>query len=357
MPTHSLLETTLHAVTPVDSQARARAEQRQSRLTKPAGSLGLLETVGNQLAAIQDNPRPALPSRGVLGVFAADHGVYAQGVSPWPQEISAQQLVNMCHGGTGVNALAGETGTQVWPIDIGIASDVPDAPGLRRHRVRSGTMDMTQGPAMTRDEAQRAVEVGIALANEAVDGGADILLTGELGICNTTAAAAVIAAITGKEAHQTTGRGAGSPDDMLARKVEVVAQALAVNSPNPDDPLDVLSKVGGLELAGMAGFMIGGAARAVPVVIDGVISCASALIAVGLAPHASDYLIAGHTGCEPGIQVALTHLEKEPLVDLGMRLGEGSGALVALSVIRCGARVLRDMSTFESSGVSGRIDA
>jgi len=350
----SLLSTTLHAVRPVDEQVRIAAQQRQAQLTKPEGSLGLLEAIGNQLAAIHGAVPAPVPSHGVLGVFAADHGVYDQGITPWPQEVTVQMLVNICYGGASVNALAPETGTQVWPIDVGVAAPVPDAPGLRRMRVRSGSDDFTRGPAMSRDEARTGLEAGISVAQEAVAGGADILLTGEVGLGNTTVAAAVIAAMTGSDPAATTGRGAGADEAMLARKVDAVHRAIAVNRPDPADPLGVLSQVGGLDIEGMAGLMIGGAAAGVPVVLDGVISCAAALIAVGLAPEVRGYLFAGHNGREPGIRVALDALGLPALVDLGLRLGEGSGALVALPIVRSGARILKDMATFAEAGVSGK---
>lgn len=350
----SLLATTMNAVVPPAAGALAAAEERQAQLTKPAGSLGRLETLGNRLAAIQGGLPVQVPQRPVLAVFAADHGVWAQGITPWPQEVTVQMLVNICHGGAAVNALAAETDCQVWPIDIGVATDVPEARGLRRHRVCPGTQDFSQGSAMTRAQAQTALEVGIAIARQAVAEGADILIPGEVGLGNTTAAAVVVAAMTGADPAETTGRGAGSDDAMLAHKIEVVRSSLALHRPEPTDPLGVLAAIGGLDQAGMAGMMIGGAAAGVPVLLDGVISCSAALIAVGLQPTVRDYLIAGHLGDEPGIRTALTGLRLEPLIDLGMRLGEGSGALVALSVVRHAARVLRDMATFAEAGVSGK---
>lgn len=352
----SLLGQTLADIQPIDTEALAAAEQRQGELTKPAGSLGHLESIGNQLSAITGQVPPAVPEHAVLGVFAGDHGVYAQKITPWPQEVTVQMLVNVAYGGASVNALAGETGAQVWPIDIGIAFDVPDAPGLRRHRIRNGTDDFTQGPAMSRGEAQAALEVGIMLANEAVDGGADALVTGEVGLGNTTAASALVAAFTGTDPELTTGRGAGSDDEMLAHKIAVVRAGLARHRPDPGDPLGVLAALGGLEQCGMAGFILGGAARRVPVILDGVISCSAALAAVAFNPLVREYLIAGHQGEEPGIRVALARLELPALVDLHLRLGEGSGGLVALSAVRCAARILRDMATFAEAGVAGRTD-
>lgn len=352
---NSLLANTLAAIAPTSPAIAAEAAERQGQLTKPPGSLGLLEQIGNQLATIYAQVPPPLPARPVLAVFAADHGSYRHGITPWPQEVTVQMLVNICHGGASINALAPETGAEIWPVDIGVANDVPEAPGLRRHRVRSGTDDFAAGPAMTREQAQQAVEVGIALANEAVAGGADILLTGEVGLGNTTAASALIAVLTAHDPAEVTGRGSGSDDAMLAKKVAVVNRALAINHPDATDPLGVLAAVGGLELAGMAGFILGGAANRVPVVLDGLLSCSAALVAAGLQPATRDYLIAGHHGEEPGIEVALATLGLPALVDLKLRLGEGSGALVALSAVRCAARLMRDMATFAEAGVAGKV--
>ncbi|BEH01331.1 Nicotinate-nucleotide--dimethylbenzimidazole phosphoribosyltransferase [bioreactor metagenome] len=352
----SLLGRTISSITPTDSKALAAAEDRQCQLTKPPGSLGLLEVIGCQLSAICGQVPPPVPTHPVLAVFAGDHGVYEQNITCWPQEVTVQMLINMCYGGASINALAPETGTQIWPVDIGLANGVPDAPGLRRLRVRSGTADFTQTSAMTREEAQRAIEVGIALADQAVAGGADVLLTGEVGLGNTTSASALIAAMTGTDPQLTTGRGAGSDDVMLQRKVDVVRRGIALHDPDPSDPLGVLAALGGLELAGMAGFMLGGAAHRVPVILDGVLSCSAALVATGLQPDLIGYLFAGHLGDEPGIKVALEALGLPALCDLELRLGEGSGALMALPIIRGAARVLRDMATFADAGVSGKVD-
>lgn len=352
----SPLGTTLASITPTNAEALAQAQERQNQLTKPPGSLGLLEVIGCQLSAITGEVPPPVPSHPVLAVFAADHGIFDQQITPWPQEVTVQMLINMCHGGASINALAPETGTEIWPIDIGIANGVPDAPSLRRRRVRNGTADFTQQPAMSLDEAQQALEVGIALADEAVAGGADVLLTGEVGLGNTTSAAALIAVLTGTDPELTTGRGSGSDEAMLNRKVDVIRRGLALHQPTADDPVGALAALGGLELAGMAGFMLGGAAHRVPVILDGVLSCASALIAAGLDPDVTGYLIAGHLGDEPGIRVALDKLGLPALCDLELRLGEGSGALMALSIVRASARVLRDMATFAEAGVSGKMD-
>lgn len=347
----SLLDRTISAITPVDEDARARAEQRQDSLTKPPRSLGYLETLGNQLSAISGQCPPPLPSNAVLGVFAGDHGIYHHKVSPWPQEVTIQMIANIAAGGASVNALAAETGTEVWAIDVGLVTPC-DAPGITSRRVRAGSRDFTVERALTADEATAALEIGIELATKAITDGAGALVPGEVGIGNTTSAAAIIAAATESDAREATGSGAGAQGEMLERKIDVVRQGLELHAPRPDDGLDILTALGGLDIAGMAGFILGGAAGKVPVVIDGVISSAAALIACALAPNTAGYLFIGHAGNEPGITLAGDKLGARPVLDLGMRLGEGSGALAALPIIRCAARILRDMSTFAEAGVT-----
>lgn len=331
----------------------AAAEAAQERLTKPSGSLGLLETVGNRLAAISGQCPPPVPEPATVGLFAGDHGVVAQGVTPWPQEVTGQMVANIAAGGAAVNVLSRQHGAEVLLTDVGVALPYPDVPGVRNRNVRLGTRDLAVEPALTREEAQRAVEVGIEAAREAVGAGARCLLTGEMGIGNTTPASALIAVFTGLAPAEVTGRGAGSDDAMLATKTRVIADALALHRPDPSDPLGVLAAVGGLEHAALAGFVLGGAAAGVPVVLDGVIACSAACVAVALAPDAGGYLLSGHAGAEPGIQAALAHLGLSPLVDLGLRLGEGTGAVLALPHLRAAARILREMATFDDVGIDG----
>jgi nicotinate-nucleotide--dimethylbenzimidazole phosphoribosyltransferase len=288
-----------------------------------------------------------------VAVFAADHGVHAQGVTPWPQEVTTQMVANFLAGGAVVNAIAAQAGAEVCVVDVGVAAEVPAAPGLLPRKVRPGTADMTTGPAMTRAEAELAVEVGIETARDLVAAGNRCLVTGDMGIANTTASAALAAVFTGAGAAEVTGRGTGVDDETLARKVEVVRRALERHQPDPSDPLGVLAAVGGLEHAALAGFMLGGAALRVPVVLDGVIACSAALVARALAPDVVTCLVAGHLSTEPGAARALAALGLRPLLDLDMRLGEGSGAVLALPVVQAAARVLRDVATFDSAGVSG----
>ena len=349
----SLLADTLAAVRPADAGAITQARERQERLTKPSGSLGVLEEVSVRLAGLAGECPPPLPEPAVVAVFAADHGVHAQGVTPWPQEVTAQMVANFLASGAVVNAIAAQAGAEVCVVDVGVAADLPPAPGLLPRKVRPGTADMTAGPAMSLDEAQRAVEAGIETARDLVAAGNRCLVTGDMGIANTTASAALIAVFTGAQAPEVTGRGTGIDDETWERKVSAVRRALARHQPDPAQPLAALASVGGLEHAALAGFMLGGAALRVPVVLDGVIACAAALVARALAPDVVDCLIAGHVSTEPGARRALTALGLRPLLDLDMRLGEGSGAALALPIVAAAARVLRDVATFDSAGVSG----
>ena len=352
-PPVSLLADTTSAIGPLNAEAVSQARDRQQALTKPAGSLGVLEDVSVQLAGLAGECPPPLPEPAVVAVFAADHGVHAQGVTPWPQEVTAQMVANFLASGAVVNAIAAQAGADVCVVDVGVAADLPAAPGLLPRKIRPGTADMTAGPAMSRAEAERAVEVGIETARDLVAAGHNCLLTGDMGIANTTASAALIAAFTGADPEQVTGRGTGIDDPTWQRKVEVVRRALDRHQPDPADPLGVLAAVGGLEHAALAGFILGGAALRVPVVLDGVIACAAALAARALAPDAVAGLLAGHLSTEPGARRALDALGLRPLLDLGLRLGEGSGAVLALPVVAAAARVLREVATFDSAGVSG----
>jgi nicotinate-nucleotide--dimethylbenzimidazole phosphoribosyltransferase len=349
----SLLADTLAAIGPADAEAAAAARERQERLTKPSGSLGMLEEVSVRLAGLAGECPAPVPEPAVVAVFAGDHGVHAQGVTPWPQEVTAQMVANFLAGGAVVNAIAAQAGAEVCVVDVGVAAELPPAPGLLPRKVRPGTADMTAGPAMTRQEAQRAVETGIETARDLVAAGNRCLVTGDMGIANTTASAALIAVFTGAAAQEVTGRGTGIDDETLARKTEVVRRALERHRPDPADPLAVLAAVGGLEQAALAGFLLGAAALRVPVILDGVIACAAALTARAFAPEVVNCLVAGHLSTEPGARLALTALGLRPVLALDMRLGEGSGAVLALPVVQAAARVLRDVATFDSAGVSG----
>ena len=350
----SLLDDTVRAIRPPDGSAVSQARERQERLTKPSGSLGVLEDVSVRLAGLAGECPPPLPEPAVVAVFAADHGVHAQRVTPWPQDVTAQMVANFLAGGAVVNAIAAQAGAEVCVVDVGVAADLPPASGLLPRKVRPGTADMTTGPAMSRDEAERAVEVGIETARDLVSAGNQCLVTGDMGIANTTASAALIAVFTGADPAAVTGRGTGIDDETLARKANVVRRALGRHQPDAGDPLGALAAVGGLEHAALAGFLLGAAALRVPVVLDGVIACAAALAARAFAPEVVHCLFAGHVSTEPGARRALAALGLRPLLDLDLRLGEGSGAALALPIVQAAARVLRDVATFDSAGVSGR---
>jgi nicotinate-nucleotide--dimethylbenzimidazole phosphoribosyltransferase len=346
------LETTVAAIRPADQPAMAAARELQARLTKPAGSLGDLEDLSVRLAGLAAACPPPLPGPASVAVFAGDHGVHAQGVSPWPQEVTAQMVANFRAGGAVVNAFARQVGAKVTVVDVGVAAAVEEGPGLIAAKIRPGTRDMTVEPALTRDEARAAVEAGIRVAEQLIDEGAGCLLTGDMGIANTTPAAALIAAFTGADAAAVTGRGTGIDDETLAHKTAVVEAALARHAPDANDPLGVLAAVGGLEHAAIAGFVLAAAAHRVPVIIDGVIAASAALAAAAFAPDAVAAMVAGHRSAEPGASVALAHLGLTPLLDLGMRLGEGSGAVLAHPIVFAAVRVLHEVATFDSAGVS-----
>lgn len=354
----NLIEQTVAAIAAPDETAMRDARDLQGRLTKPPGSLGVLEEVPVRLAGLAGRCPPPLPEPAAVAVFAADHGVHAQGVTPWPQEVTAQMVANFLAGGAVVNAFAAQVGAEVSVVDIGVAADLEPAPGLLPRKIAHGTADMTAGPAMTMDEVRRAVETGIEVARDLVSAGARCLITGDMGIANTTASAALIAAFTGLPPEQVTGRGTGIDDATHARKVEVVRTALARHglpaTPGEADadPLRVLAAVGGLEHAALAGFVLGAAALRVPVVLDGVIAGAAALAAAALCPRALGACVAGHRSAEPGHAAALARLGLRPLVDLELRLGEGTGALLALPLVQGAVRVLHEVATFDSAGVS-----
>jgi nicotinate-nucleotide--dimethylbenzimidazole phosphoribosyltransferase len=340
-------------VPPLDRDAERAAAAHHDRLTKPRGALGRLETVGIRLAAIAGVSPPPVPRPAAVAVFAADHGVVAQGVTPWPQEVTAQMVANFVAGGAAINVLARHAGATVTVVDVGVATDLDDAPGLVLRKVRRGTDDLAVGPAMTVDDVDRAIAIGTDTATELAATGARALVTGEMGIGNTTAAAAVIAALTGAPAAAVTGRGTGIDDAMLQHKVAVIDRALA-RLGAATDPRTVLAEVGGLEIAALAGFIVGGAAQRLPVVVDGVIAGAALLAAARLCPEAVDYAFAGHRSSEPGASTVLNHLGLEPLLDLHMRLGEGSGACLALPILEAAALVLAEMATFDSAGVTDK---
>lgn len=343
------------ALAPVDiAGAGVEAAELTGRLTKPRGSLGQLETLGTRLCAIVRACPPPVPEPVTVCVFAGDHGVVAEGVTAWSQEVTAQMVANFCAGGAAINVLARHAGAQVVVVDVGVATPIPaDAPNLLRRNVRRGTANLAAGAAMSREEATAALDVGADVAAQAVADGARLLVTGDMGIGNTTSAAALIAALTGRDAAAVTGRGTGIDDQVLAGKTHLVARAVARLAPGAE-PLDILAEVGGLELAALAGFIVAGAAAGVPVVLDGVIAGAAALLAAAFAPDVVGYLLAGHRSSEPGARAALEHLGLVPVLDLDLRLGEGSGAALAIPLVQAAAKILREMATFDSAGVTDK---
>jgi nicotinate-nucleotide--dimethylbenzimidazole phosphoribosyltransferase len=336
---------------PADASAAAEAAARHARLVKPPGSLGRLEELGARLAGMAAACPPPAPERPAVVVAAGDHGVLAQGVSLWPAEVTALMVGQFCAGRAAVNALATVVGAQVSVLDVGVAADLPRHPRLRGARVRRGTADMSVEPAMDREEAARVVLAGAGIAEELTGAGVDLLVTGDMGVGNTTAAAALVAAFCGAAPERVTGPGAGVDSDGLRRKVDVIERALARHRPGPDDPLGALAAVGGLEHAALAGLVLGGAEARVPVVLDGVSTVAAALAARALAPCCSDYLVAGHRSPEPGASVGLDALALEPLLELDMRLGEGTGGVLAVPIVRAAAAALTGMATFEEAGI------
>ena len=336
---------------PPDEGAVAEAGRRHLALAKPPGSLGRLEELGARLAGMAGECPPPVPESPAVVVCAGDHGVLGRGVSPWPREVTASMVRNVCAGGAAVNAIARTVGARVSVLDVGVAGELERHPSLRGAKVRTGTDDLSQGPAMGREEAARAVLAGAGVAEELVEsGGVDLIVTGDMGIGNTTPAAALISAFTGRPPEETTGRGTGIDDETYGLKVRVVREALELHATEPDDPLGVLAAVGGLEHAAIVGLILMGAACGVPVVLDGVVSNAAALAANALASDSVGYVVAGHLSAEPGARIALDSLGLQPLLGLDMRLGEGTGGLLAVPLIQAAARALGTMATLEGLG-------
>lgn len=337
----------------LDSEAERLARARQNTLTKPPGSLGRLEEIACRMAAIQGAPSPRADRRWVV-VAAADHGVAAEGVSAYPSEVTAQMVRNFLDGGAAISVLARAVEARVVIVDAGVAGDIPgDLSDLRRISIGPGTASFTRGPAMPRPYAEAAVEAGIDLATDLAGQGADIIATGEMGIGNSTSAAAITSVMTGRPAAEVTGRGTGVDDEGVSRKIAAIERGLDVNRPDPADPLGVLAAVGGYEIGLLAGLMLGAASQRVAIAMDGFISTAAALIAHGLQPRVAGYTFACTLSAERGHTIALEELGQEPILDLGLRLGEGTGATLALSVIGAAVSLHNEMATFKAAHVSG----
>ncbi|MEW6623443.1 MAG: nicotinate-nucleotide--dimethylbenzimidazole phosphoribosyltransferase [Bacillota bacterium] len=348
-----LLTKTMKEIQEVDERAAADAALRLDSLTKPPGSLGVLEKIAIQLASIQGKAMPTLGKKVVM-VMAGDHGVVEEGVSAFPQEVTPQMVLNFLNKGAAINVLSKHVGAEVIVTDVGVAAEIPGHPQLNNKKVRMGTRNMAKEPAMTEAETVAAVEVGIELVNKAVDEGASLIATGEMGIGNTTPSSAILACFSGKNIELVTGRGTGVDDKGLVNKQQVIQKALEVNNPDPLKPLDVLQKVGGLEIAALTGVILGAASRKAPVVIDGFISTAAALVAYKLEPRSRSYMFASHLSQEPGHKVMLEMIGLQPMLYLDLRLGEGTGAALAFNLLDASVKIIHEMATFEEAGVSNK---
>lgn len=343
----------LPSIPPFNHAVANQARDRQQMLTKPSGSLGRLEELSVQLAGMTGKARPRFSHKAVV-TMAADHGIVVEGVSAYPAEVTPQMVLNILHGGAAINVLARQADARVIVVDIGVAYDFESVQGLVHRKIARGTRNMHKGPAMTRAQAEEAVQAGIEIVQTEIKNGLDLVATGDMGIGNTTASSAITAVLTGKPVEQVTGRGTGLDDAGLSRKVDLIKEAISVNNPDPADALDVLSKLGGLEIAGLAGVIIGAAAQRVPVVVDGFISGAAALTAAELVPEVKPFLIASHQSVEIGHQAIWEKLGLHPLLDLGLRLGEGTGSVLAFHLIEAATRILDEMATFSEAGVSDK---
>ncbi len=335
----------------IDRDSYPKTQKRLDNLTKPVGSLGRLEELAREIVAITRKDKPSMKNK-VIFTLAGDHGICDEGVSAFPKEVTPQMVLNFIHGGAAINVLAKHVGAKVVVVDMGVASDIKDAPGLVVRKVAYGTKNFAKGPAMTRAEAEQSVETGIRLVAglDAVD----ILGTGDMGIGNTTPSAAITAVVTGKSVEEVTGRGTGIDDIGLQKKIAAIKKGIEVNKPNPKDGLDLLAKIGGFEIGGLAGVIIGAASRRKPVVIDGFISAAAAIIAVNIEPKVRGYIIPSHMSVEGGHKHALAYLNKKAIIDFDMRLGEGTGAALTMNIIEAACKILNEMATFDSAGVSNK---
>lgn len=347
------LSQVLEEIKPLDREVMEAARARQDQLTKPKGSLGRIERLSIKIAGIKGEVLPTVRHKAII-TMAGDHGVVAEGVSAYPQEVTAQMVHNFLRGGAAINVLARHVGARVVVVDMGVTAAIESHPQLVSKRIAPGTRNIAQGPAMSQKDALQAIEAGIEIVEAEAARGLDIVGTGDMGIGNTTPSSAICAAISGVPVREVTGRGTGLNDAQLAHKVEVIERALSINQPNPKDPLDVLAKVGGFEIGGLAGVMIGAAFHRIPIVIDGFISGAAALIATELSPRSKDYLIASHLSAEVGHRIMLYHMGLRPLLDLDLRLGEGTGAALGIFLVEASTKILTEMTTFAQAGVSER---
>lgn len=349
------LEDTLARIEPLHEDAMEQARTHLDNLTKPLGSLGVLEQMVIKIAGITGEAKPGLPKKTCV-LMASDHGVVDEGVSAYPREVTPQMVLNFLNGGAAMNVLARHAGAELFIVDIGVAADLPDHPKLQKKKISYGTNNMAKGPAMSREDAVAALEVGIEVAERCLADGTGLFGTGEMGIGNTSPSTAIIALYSGSDVAEVCGRGTGIDDERMSLKVSVIKKALSVNKPDKNDPVDVLSKIGGLEIAGMAGIMLSAAANRVPVLVDGFISAAAAVIASGLNPLARDYMLASHLSEEPGHKAMLELLGLTPFLHMNLRLGEGTGAALAMNMIDAALKIVHEMATFSNAGVSTAVE-
>ena len=356
MQISKIIDATLAQIDDLDKASMASARDRQSTLTKPLGSLGKLEELSILLAGIFSNPMPKITKKTVI-LAAGDHGVVAEGVSAYPQEVTPQMVYNFLSGGAAINVLSKHAGADIIVLDAGVAADLPSHPLLRDVKIGRGTNNIAHGPAMTRDQAIQCLETGIQASQEAIDNGSDLIACGDMGIGNTTPSSAITSVITNTDPYITTGRGTGVDDSGLEKKVDAIKRAININNPDKNNGLDILTKIGGFEIGVLAGAMLGAASRNRPVIIDGFISGAAALIAWTISRNARNYFIAAHKSVEPGHTIGLRAMDLDPLLDMEMRLGEGTGAVLAMHIIEAAAKCLTDMATFAEAGVAGKSDS
>ncbi len=349
------IENTISEISEINSDFINKAQCRLDNLTKPQGSLGRLEELAKLIVGITEKEDPTLAKK-VIFTLASDHGVADEGVSAFPKEVTAQMVYNFLNGGAGINVLANHVGAKVVVVDMGVAAKIKNEKLKIKNfidkKIGFGTQNMAKEPAMTRQEAIRSIEAGIEVFEDEFEKGVDIVGTGDMGIANTTASSVLTAVFTGKSVEEITGRGTGVDDDAFKNKIEVIKKALELNKPDPKDPLDVLSKVGGFEIGGLAGIILGAASKRVPIVIDGFISGAAALLAYQLEPKVKNYMIAAHCSAEQGHRVVLNYIGLKPILDLSLRLGEGTGAALGISIIEASIKIITGMATFESAAVS-----
>jgi len=347
-----LIQDTITSIQPISRDFHARAQVVLNGLTKPVGSLGRLEELAAQYVAITQKLPPLMPDP-VVFTLAADHGIVREGVSAYPSSVTAQMVMNFLSGGAAVNVLAKQVGARVQVVDMGVDGDFGNLEGLLVHKIGNGTNNFLEGPAMSDEQANKSIEVGIRLVQDACDNGMGVIGLGEMGIGNTTSSSAIAAVMTRQSVATLTGKGTGVDAERLAKKVQVIEQGIEQNKPDHHNPLDVLAKVGGFEIGGLVGLILGGAACRVSVVLDGFITGAAMLLAQALAPHCQDYVIPSHCSAESGHRYILEHLGLRPLLDLDLRLGEGTGACLAIGLLRSSLACMRDMATFNSAGVDG----